>query len=199
MEQMIGFARRLDPGLTDSDSADAIQRLDQWGDRIFAPFGLGPADVAELRARFAAWPRSSRLGSRARAPGGADAQPHRRCKRAWSVPSVPASWPWWARGRALPPGARRAGPSGLSIVCTCWVLVQKQYTASGGAAASTSAVAGSALAWPYSLDQSARVPGRPNRANTSLSNRVMALTRSSARVMTNRPNACAAWVSGSRR
>jgi hypothetical protein len=57
MERMIGFARRLDPGLTDRDFADAVQRLDQWGDGVFAPFGLGPADVAELRARFVAWPR----------------------------------------------------------------------------------------------------------------------------------------------
>ncbi len=58
MAQMISFARRLDPGLTDRDFADAVQRLDQWGDGVFAPFGLGPADVAELRARFAAWPRT---------------------------------------------------------------------------------------------------------------------------------------------
>jgi hypothetical protein len=57
-EQMIGFAHRLDPGLTDRDFADAVRRLDQWGDGVFAPFGLGPADVAELRARFAAWPRT---------------------------------------------------------------------------------------------------------------------------------------------
>ncbi len=58
MEQMIGFARRLDPALTDRDFADAVQQLDQWGDGVFAPFGLGPADVAELRARFAGWPRT---------------------------------------------------------------------------------------------------------------------------------------------
>jgi hypothetical protein len=57
MEQMIGFARRLDPGLTDQDFADAGQRLDQWGDGVFAPFGLSPQDVARLRKRFAAWPR----------------------------------------------------------------------------------------------------------------------------------------------
>jgi hypothetical protein len=57
-EQMIGFAHRLDPGLTDRDFSDAVRRLDQWGDGVFAPFGLGPADVAELRARFAAWPRT---------------------------------------------------------------------------------------------------------------------------------------------
>ena len=58
VEQMIGFARRLDPGLTARNFADAVQRLDQWGDGVFAPFGLGSKDVAELRARFAAWPRT---------------------------------------------------------------------------------------------------------------------------------------------
>jgi Nucleotidyl transferase AbiEii toxin, Type IV TA system len=57
-EQMIGFARRLDPGLTDRDFAEAVQRLDQWGDRVFAPYGLTPADVTDLRIRFAAWPRT---------------------------------------------------------------------------------------------------------------------------------------------
>ncbi len=57
-EQMIGFARRLDPGLTDRDFAEAVQRLEQWSDRVFAPYGLTPADVAGLRARFAAWPRT---------------------------------------------------------------------------------------------------------------------------------------------
>jgi hypothetical protein len=53
----IGLARRLDPGLEDRDFADAARRLDQWGDGIFAPFGLGPADVAELREAFRDWPR----------------------------------------------------------------------------------------------------------------------------------------------
>ncbi len=57
MEQIVGFARRLDPGLTDRDFAEAVERLDQWGDGVFASFGLGSGDVAELRKRFAAWPR----------------------------------------------------------------------------------------------------------------------------------------------
>jgi hypothetical protein len=57
-EQIIGFARRLDPGLTERDFAEAAGRLDQWGDGVFASFGLGPEDIAELRARFAAWPRT---------------------------------------------------------------------------------------------------------------------------------------------
>jgi hypothetical protein len=58
IEQMLGFARRLDPGLTDRDFADAGQRLDQWGDGVFAPFSLNRQDVAALRERFAAWPRA---------------------------------------------------------------------------------------------------------------------------------------------
>jgi Nucleotidyl transferase AbiEii toxin, Type IV TA system len=53
----IGLARRLDPGLEDRDFADAARRLDQWGDGIFAPFGLGPADVVALREAFRDWPR----------------------------------------------------------------------------------------------------------------------------------------------
>jgi Nucleotidyl transferase AbiEii toxin, Type IV TA system len=57
IEQMIGFARRLDPGLTDRDFGDAGRRLDRWGSGVFAPFGLGPQDVAALREKFAAWPR----------------------------------------------------------------------------------------------------------------------------------------------
>ncbi|MBV9205543.1 MAG: nucleotidyl transferase AbiEii/AbiGii toxin family protein [Actinobacteria bacterium] len=56
--QMIGFARRLDPGLTDRDFAEAAQRLDQWGDGVFASFGLSPPEVALLRKRFTAWPRT---------------------------------------------------------------------------------------------------------------------------------------------
>jgi predicted nucleotidyltransferase component of viral defense system len=58
VEQVIGFARRLDPGLTDQDFADAGRRLDEWGDGVFSPFGFGSQDVARLRKRFAAWPRA---------------------------------------------------------------------------------------------------------------------------------------------
>ena len=57
VDQVIAFARRLDPGLEERDFADAGRRLDRWGDAIFAPFGLGPAEVAALRAAFAGWPR----------------------------------------------------------------------------------------------------------------------------------------------
>ena len=57
VEQVIAFARRLDPGLEERDFADAGRRLDRWGDAIFAPFGLGPAEASALRAAFTGWPR----------------------------------------------------------------------------------------------------------------------------------------------
>jgi len=56
--QVIGFARRLDPGLEDRDFAAAGQRLDRMPDEAFASFGLGPDAVAALRKRFADWPRT---------------------------------------------------------------------------------------------------------------------------------------------
>ena len=55
--QLIVLAKHLDPGLTDQDFADAARQLDQMPDRAFAPYGLGPQEVARLRERFAAWPR----------------------------------------------------------------------------------------------------------------------------------------------
>jgi hypothetical protein len=58
IDQVIDFARRLDPGLDDRDFAEAGGRLDQWDDAAFASFELGPAGLAELRRRFAEWPRS---------------------------------------------------------------------------------------------------------------------------------------------
>jgi hypothetical protein len=56
--QVIGFARRLDPGLEDRDFAAAGQRLDGMPDEAFTSFGLGPGGVAVLRKRFADWPRT---------------------------------------------------------------------------------------------------------------------------------------------
>jgi Nucleotidyl transferase AbiEii toxin, Type IV TA system len=56
--QLIGLARRLDPGLTERDFADAGRQLDRMPDRVFARYGLTCTDVAALRERFAAWPRA---------------------------------------------------------------------------------------------------------------------------------------------
>ena len=57
IEEMIGFARRLDPGLTDQDFRDAGARLDHAADGWFASLGISHEEVAELRAKFAGWPR----------------------------------------------------------------------------------------------------------------------------------------------
>jgi Nucleotidyl transferase AbiEii toxin, Type IV TA system len=56
--ELIGLAKRLDPGLRDRDFADAGRQLDQMPDGVFARYGLGPEHVAALRGRFAAWPRA---------------------------------------------------------------------------------------------------------------------------------------------
>jgi hypothetical protein len=56
-DQLIGFARRLDPGLDEQDFADAARQLDRMPDELFAQYELGPEDVARLREQFAAWPR----------------------------------------------------------------------------------------------------------------------------------------------
>jgi hypothetical protein len=55
---VIGFARRLDPGLDDQDFADAGRRLDRMDDEAFARHGLSLHDVTRLRERFATWPRT---------------------------------------------------------------------------------------------------------------------------------------------
>jgi hypothetical protein len=62
--QLIGFARRLDPGLTAHDFADAGRQLDHIADQEFSRYGLSHHDVAALRAKFAAWPRTPQAVSR---------------------------------------------------------------------------------------------------------------------------------------
>jgi hypothetical protein len=58
VDQLISFARRLDPGLEARDFADAGTQLDRMPDGLFTRYGLSPEDVARLRQQFAAWPRS---------------------------------------------------------------------------------------------------------------------------------------------
>jgi hypothetical protein len=63
--QLLGFARRLDPGLLGRDFADAVQRPDQPPDQVFAAIGLGRQDVAIIRQRFTTWPRTPEAADRA--------------------------------------------------------------------------------------------------------------------------------------
>jgi Nucleotidyl transferase AbiEii toxin, Type IV TA system len=58
VDQLIAYAKRLDPGLTDRDFADAGRQLDRMPDGVFARYGLDAAAAGRLRARFAPWPRA---------------------------------------------------------------------------------------------------------------------------------------------
>lgn len=75
--ELIGFARRLDPGLTGRDFADVGRQLDNMGDERFARYDLSAADVAGLRERFSAWPRTADAATElaAREPSRTEQQP----------------------------------------------------------------------------------------------------------------------------
>jgi hypothetical protein len=55
--ELIGLARRRDPGLEDRDFAEAGRELDRLTDAQFAQYGLTPDGVARIREAFADWPR----------------------------------------------------------------------------------------------------------------------------------------------
>jgi hypothetical protein len=57
--QLIAFARRLDPGLTAQEFADAGRRLDQLSDQRWTGLGFSPGQVTQMRTQFAAWPRDA--------------------------------------------------------------------------------------------------------------------------------------------
>jgi len=59
VDQLIDLAKRLDPGLTGRDFADAGRHLDRMPDRLFARYVRDQQDVARLRERFASWPRTA--------------------------------------------------------------------------------------------------------------------------------------------
>lgn len=65
--QLIGFGKRIDPGLHDEDYADAGRRLDELSNRRFTAFGLHFRDIARVRERFAAWPRTAAEAARQQA------------------------------------------------------------------------------------------------------------------------------------
>ena len=59
VSSLLALARRVDPALEDEDVARVGSRLDETPDRVFAPYGLAPPEIAALRTRFAPWPRRS--------------------------------------------------------------------------------------------------------------------------------------------
>ena len=54
---LLAAARRVDPGMEDEDIVMVGRVLDAMPDGSFSRYGLTPDRVAELRHRFAAWPR----------------------------------------------------------------------------------------------------------------------------------------------
>jgi hypothetical protein len=65
--QLIGFGKRIDPGLRDEDYAAAGRRLGKLSDRRFTAFGLSARDIAGLRERFASWPHTAAEAARQQA------------------------------------------------------------------------------------------------------------------------------------
>jgi hypothetical protein len=57
IQDAIGLARQLDPGLEDRDFAGAGRELDRMPESVFAVYGLSAADVAAIRDAFRDWPR----------------------------------------------------------------------------------------------------------------------------------------------
>jgi hypothetical protein len=57
-DELLGMARRVDPGLEDDDVPMVGRRLDRLPDEAFYPYDLDRDDVAEVRRRFEAWPRT---------------------------------------------------------------------------------------------------------------------------------------------
>lgn len=57
LPRILELAHAVDPALDPEDIADAGRYLDRLDDARFALYGLGPAEIADLRARLARWPR----------------------------------------------------------------------------------------------------------------------------------------------
>lgn len=57
--ELLALARHVEPSLTDDEFADAMRRLDRLDDTVFEDlYGLSAAQIAEVRRRFADWPRA---------------------------------------------------------------------------------------------------------------------------------------------
>ncbi|GIF22191.1 hypothetical protein BJ973_002516 [Actinoplanes tereljensis] len=58
LDRILELAHAVDPALDPADIADAGRYLDRLDDTRFTLYGLDAPQIAELRARLAAWPRS---------------------------------------------------------------------------------------------------------------------------------------------
>ena len=111
--QLIGFARRRDPGLGCQDFADVGLVLDQMDDQAFAEIGLSQHQVTTLRERFTAWPRHARTASHESQPGNpAQHRPGHVQSPAAGRPEPGTDDPHPAGGRHHQPGHEPAAQAG---------------------------------------------------------------------------------------
>jgi nucleotidyltransferase AbiEii toxin of type IV toxin-antitoxin system len=59
LARILELAHAVDPALDPADIADAGRYLDRLDDTRFTVYGLDAPQIAELRARLAAWPRTA--------------------------------------------------------------------------------------------------------------------------------------------
>jgi Nucleotidyl transferase AbiEii toxin, Type IV TA system len=57
--QLIAFARRVDPGLSSREFAEAGRQLGQLPDQQFTEAGFTPRQVTQMREQFTIWPRDA--------------------------------------------------------------------------------------------------------------------------------------------
>lgn len=56
-EHLLALAHAADPALTDDEFADAMRRLDDYGDDAFRVYDRTQQQIDEMRKKFADWPR----------------------------------------------------------------------------------------------------------------------------------------------
>ncbi|GAA3383589.1 nucleotidyl transferase AbiEii/AbiGii toxin family protein [Cryptosporangium minutisporangium] len=57
LPRLLALGRTYDPGLGDQDFREAGHRLDTMNDARFAPYGLTPEQIKEVRTALTGWPR----------------------------------------------------------------------------------------------------------------------------------------------
>jgi hypothetical protein len=108
VSEIINFARRLDPGLEDRDFSDAGNRLDRWGDHIFAAYGLNPSQITALRQHLANRHETSHASSQRRRKASSSSYERVHvCARRPGSPNSAVSLP--ARDRGHRASGRRSG------------------------------------------------------------------------------------------
>ena len=120
VDQLIGLARRLDPGLTDRGFADMAGSSTACPISCSPGTGSPPQDVAALRERFASWPRAN--PGNLHEPGQANPRrPHRPGHPHSACPGHPPIRPARTATPPLaPPASRSSSPVPGASVCSSW-------------------------------------------------------------------------------